>query len=175
MQADRPFPTKLFAGVLFSDARHFDKAVVLLQNKFGGIDYVSPEFEFNVSDYYTDELGWPIYRKFVSFETLIDPGELAPIKLETNRIEAELSADGKRQVNIDPGYLDHNKVVLASAKYNGQKIYLAHGIYADATLWYEKGEFKPYPYAFPDFKSGVYTRTFLHIRARYKAKSRKTA
>jgi hypothetical protein len=65
--------------------------------------------------------------------------------------------------------MDLNKVVLASAKYNGQKIYLDHGIYADPTLWYEKGSFHPYPYSFPDFKTGEYIETFIQIRALYKS------
>jgi hypothetical protein len=64
--------------------------------------------------------------------------------------------------------MDTCKVILASAKYNGQKIYMARGIYADLTLYYEKGSFHPYPWSFPDFKSGQYNRPFLRIRELYK-------
>ena len=65
-------------------------------------------------------MGWPIFREFVSFHNLINPKELAKIKIETNKIENEL-AENKRKVNLDPGYMDTNKVVLASAKFNAQK------------------------------------------------------
>ncbi|NIR47226.1 DUF4416 family protein [candidate division KSB1 bacterium] len=96
------------------------------------------------------------------------------MKTETNKIEERLLVDGKRKVNLDPGYMDYNKVILASAKYNSQKIYLGRGIYADPTLWYEKGEFEPYPYSFPDFKTKMYSSVFLHIRALFKGQRRKS-
>lgn len=163
-----PDPVKLFIGILFSDAKLLEKAICLLTEKFGEIDYISEEFDFNVSNYYKDEMGGSILRKFISFTNLIKPGDLAKLKIETNKIENMLSVDSKRKVNLDPGYMDLNKVVLASAKYNGQKIYLNLGIYADPTLWYEKGSFHAYPYSFPDFKTGEYNETFLQIRALYK-------
>ena len=64
-------------------------------------------------------------------------------------------------------------VELPSSVDNSQNIYLGSGIYADPTLWYEKGAFQPYPYSFPDFKTGLYDKTFLHIRALFKGQRRK--
>jgi hypothetical protein len=173
MQPTEPDPVKLFVGILYSNQEPLQKAIHILEQQFGRIDYKSPEFEFNITDYYKDEMGWPIFRKFVSFANLINPTDIARIKIETNEIEDRLAAEGKRQVNLDPGYMDYNKVILASAKYNSQKIYLDLGIYADPTLWYEKGKFLPYPYSFPDFKSDLYNQVFLHIRALYKGQRRK--
>jgi hypothetical protein len=168
-----PEPVKFFVAILYSDVDLFEKAIGLLERKFGRIDYRSPAFEFKVTDYYQAEMGGPIYRKFVSFEKLINPGELAAIKIATNQLEDDLAVDGRRKVNLDPGYMDFHKVILASGKYNSQKIYLDRGIYADPTLWYEKGEFMPYPLSFPDFKAGVYNQTFLHIRGLFKVYRRK--
>ncbi|MCG8603816.1 DUF4416 family protein, partial [bacterium] len=128
-----------------------------------------------ISEYYREEMGWPIFRKFVSFDTLVSPGELAEIKIATNQIEDRLEEDGRRRVNLDPGYLDYNKVILASAKYNSQKIYLNQGIYADPTLWFENGDYQPYPFSFPDFRTGLYNKTFVHIRAMFKGQRRKLA
>jgi hypothetical protein len=71
-------------------------------------------------------------------------------------------------VNLDAGYMDYDKVVLVSAKYNGQKIYLDQGIWADLTLHYEKGQFNPYPWSFPDFKMGIYNDVFMEIRKKFK-------
>lgn len=173
MKPSEPEPVKLFVGILYSDLTRLEQVMALLNERPGKIDYKSPEFEFTVSEYYREEMGWPIFRKFVSFLKLINPKELASIKITTNEIEERLSTEGKRPVNLDPGYMDYNKVVLASAKFNAQKIYLNHGIYADPTLWYEKGKFEPYPFAFPDFKTNLYEKTFLHIRALYKGQSRK--
>jgi hypothetical protein len=104
---------------------------------------------------------------------LIHPKELARIKIETNGIEDLLSVKHNRKVNLDPGIMDYDKVVLASAKYNGQKIYLDHGIWADLTLHFEKNRFDPYPWSFPDFKKGLYNDVFLKIRQKYKGQRRK--
>jgi len=173
MKPTEPEPVKLFAGILYADEAPLEKVANLLVKKFGKIDYKSPEFEFTISDYYKEEMGWPIFRKFISFLELINPKELAQIKIKTNQIEEDLAVAGNRKVNLDPGYMDYNKVVLASAKFNAQKIYLDLGIYADPTLWYEKGKFEPYPFAFPDFKTNLYENAFLHIRALYKGQARK--
>lgn len=173
MKPGTPAPVKLFVGLLYSDPSFMERAMPRLTEAFGDMDYKSPEFPFEVSDYYRYELGWPILRRFVSFRELIDPGNLPEMKHTTNLIENDLAVGGRRRVNLDPGYMDYNKVVLASAKYNAQKIYLHRGIYADPTLWYEGGTFEPYPYSFPDFKTGAYTPTFVHMRALYKGQRRK--
>jgi len=168
MKPNEPIPVKLFCGILYSGEKLLKKAEDILIQKFGKIDFKSKSFPFDITNYYEAEMGKPIYRIFLSFEKLIDPGELASIKIECNEIEDKLAISGKRKVNLDPGYLDYDKVVLASAKYNAQKIYLNNGIYADPTLFYRKGKFIPSDSAFPDFKNGTYEQFFLEIRAGYK-------
>ena len=174
MKPADPEPVKLFFGILYSDRSRLDSAVALLEERYGPEDYRSPEFRFLETDYYEAEMGKPIFRVFISFDRLISPGDLATIKTETNQIEDHVSDRGSRKVNLDPGYMDYDKVVLASAKYNGQKIYLDLGIWADLTLHYEKGGYHPYPWSFPDFKKGIYDRVFLDMRALFKKQRRRT-
>ena len=173
MEPSEPIPVKLFCGVLYSDEQLLNDSRLLLVEKYGEIDYQGDQFNFEISEYYRTEMGWPIYRRFWAFETLINPNEIARVKIECNEIEDRLAVAGNRKVNLDPGYLDYDKIVLASAKYNGQKIYLDYGIYADLTLRYEKGEYYPYPWSFPDFKEGQYNQTFLRIREIYKVQLKK--
>ena len=118
-------------------------------------------------------MGTPIHRLFYSFQNLINPKQLAQIKIDCNEIEEQLAVGGHRKVNIDPGYLDYDKFILASAKYNAHKIYLDLGIYADLTLTYRRGHFIPSQYCFPDFKNGVYEKEILFMRAKYKGQLRK--
>lgn len=164
-----PPPVKLIIAVLYADENLLETMGDRLHRQFGPIDFVSPAFPFTQTDYYVPEMGTPIMRQFYGFEQLISPGALAQIKLATNACEEEFSLNGRRRVNLDPGYLDPDKLVLASAKYNGQKIYLADGIWADLTLHYKKGRFTAYPWSFADFRSGAYEKTFLRIREIYKA------
>ena len=173
MKPTNPDPVKLFLGILYSDEDLLQRAKKILQEKYGSIDYESQSFPFTITNYYVPEMGSPIFRIFLSHEPLIQPNEIARIKLETNEIEDQLVLDGKRKVNLDPGYMDTCKAVLASVKYNGPKIYLDRGIYADLTLQYEKGRFHSFPWSFPDFKTGQYERSFLRIRELYKTQLKK--
>ncbi|MBN1348532.1 DUF4416 family protein [candidate division KSB1 bacterium] len=173
MQPQAPQPVKLIIGILYTDDALLANALDLLKPELGDIDYQSPVYEFNISEYYFAEMGHPIQRMFISFGRLVNPKELAPIKIQTNAIEDQLAVQSNRKVNLDPGYLDFDKFVLASAKYNGQKVYLDLGIWADLTLRYEKGNFYPFPWSFPDFKRGLYNAAFQRMRELYKADLKK--
>jgi len=173
MKPGEPTPVKLFCGILYSDEFLLARAITMLEDRYGEIDYKSPLFPFDMTDYYVPEMGQPIYRLFISFAKLVIPNVLARIKIECNAIEDELAVNGARKVNLDPGYMDYDKIVLASAKYNAHKVYLDYGIYADTTMMYTKGRYVPSDWAFPDFKDGRYEKTFLEIRAKYKGQLRK--
>ncbi len=168
MKAEKPQPVKFFIGALFSDEDLLSQAQQLCIKRIGDIDFHSESFPFDETTYYDGEMGRPIFRMFFSFQALINPGELANLKIKCNEIEETLSVSGARKVNLDIGYLDFHKMVLASAKYNGQKIYLDHGIYADPTLIFERGKFHPFEHTFPDFKQGSYTPVFEKLRNCYK-------
>ncbi len=166
--ADEPIPVKFFTAVLFVVREQADNAREKLQQHFGPTDYVSPAFPFQCEEYYAREMGTPIRRIFFSFRELIDPAALVESKWLCHDIEQELAQAGKRTVNIDAGYLDYHKVVLASFKGNNQKIYLGRGVYADMNLLYGKGSFSPFPWTFPDFRDKTYEPVLLHMRSLYK-------
>jgi hypothetical protein len=131
------------------------------------MDLVSELFEFDVTDYYEPEMGKDLKRAFFSFADLIMPERIAEIKMATNKMENHFLNDGKRMVNLDPGYMDYYKIVLASGKFQGQKIHVSGGVYADLTLYYDK-TWKPYPWGFPDFRSGRYNSVLTKIRELYR-------
>ena len=168
MKAVEPQPVKYFIGALYSDAVLVKEAQVLCAEAIGSLEHFSEAFPFTDTHYYDVEMGTPIWRLFWGFETLMSPGYLARLKMVCNGIEERLQVDGHRKVNLDIGYLDLHKLILASAKYNGQKIYLDEGIYADFTLIYERGAFHAVENTFPDFKSGEYNPVFMAFRQRYK-------
>ena len=168
MQAESPTPVKFFIGALYSQPERLEQALALIEKEFSPIDYQSKDYPFDVTDYYEPEMGSPIFRRLISLTEMKDPIALAPAKLTTNEIELQLATHSRRKVNLDIGYLDYDKVVLASAKYGIHKIYIGHGIYADMALHYEKGRFSPYPWAFLDFRENRYYRDFMEIRICYK-------
>ncbi|MBS3765816.1 DUF4416 family protein [Candidatus Bipolaricaulota bacterium] len=166
-----PEPVKLFAGVLTGYPELVPEVEFRLSDRFGTIDEESPLISFDYTDYYRDEMGEGLQRKFFSFRDLIPPEELAEIKLETNEIELSLAkdsnADAERPVNIDPGYLGPSKLVLATTKNYSHRIYLERGIYAEVTLQYENGGFRPQPWTYPDYRSDEYLDFFQGLREEY--------
>ncbi len=111
---------KLFCGILAISEELITEISEELVNEIGTIDCVSHIIPFGFTDYYGAEMGDQLQRRFVSFEHLIDPSELIDVKLATNAIEARHSVerDGKmcRTVNLDPGYLNASRLVLATCK-----------------------------------------------------------
>jgi hypothetical protein len=158
---------KLVCGLLCPDgaAALLAWARGALAERFGPIERESEHFEFRYTDYYKS-ISPDLIRCFFSFEGLRHPGELTGWKKTAVALEAE-SADGSRErrVNIDPGYLDGAKLVLASTKNNAQRIYIADRIYAEVTLCRRKGGWERFSYTFPDFKSGDYDAFLDLVRA----------
>lgn len=158
-------PALLFIGILYSDTKIFDRSKEILERNFGDISLVSPSIPWNYSSYYKDELGSPLFRQFIFFKNLFDPGFLADIKLKTNEIEDALSSEGKRRINLDPGYLTLSKIVLASTKNYAHRIYIGKGIYAEVTLIYKGGIYKPHLYTYRDYQDKTYIDIFINARA----------
>jgi hypothetical protein len=165
-------PVKLFLVTLHRDPEILHNATSDLIKLFGPIDWQSEDFSFDVTDYYKKEMGAELLRRFLSFENLIMPDEIAEIKIQTCEVENKYRNENGRQINLDPGYLDTYKVVLASTKFGGQKIYVGSGIYADMTLVMYKGRWEGFAWGFPDFKSRRYDVVLSKIRDLYKSKGR---
>lgn len=132
---------------------------------FGDIALESePFFVDTFTSYYSASMGTQLSKKIWAFEKLIDPGSLAEIKIRTNRWEEEAAAqnnfDEERPLNLDPGYLELGKLVLASTKDHGHRIYLQQGIFAEVTLLFTQKHWEPLPWSYADYQSEI-VRQFL--------------
>jgi hypothetical protein len=158
---------KLIIGLIYRDSQQYLAIKPFLLRSFGAIDFESSEIPFNYTDYYTQEFGTGLTRRFISFSRLISPGTLATIKVRTNKLEHKKSLKGKRTINIDPGYIDMAKLVLASTKDFCHRIYLDRGIFAEITLVYKKNSFTYWDWTYPDYRTKEYITIFNHIRQIY--------
>ncbi|MDP2791374.1 MAG: DUF4416 family protein [Rectinemataceae bacterium] len=156
----------LVIGVLSSDAEVEATVLEALEAAFGLVASVSAREEFAWTDYYQAEMGSEIFRYYLEFRNLIDPSRLAEIKAMTNALEMRFSSDGKRPVNLDPGLLAPGRFVLATTKDRAHRIALSEGIYAELTLIYEKGEFHPLPWTYPDWASEPVRSMLARMRKR---------
>ena len=162
-----PKPGKLVIGIFMKDRLLFETLALDLTTSFGTLDMVSSWLPFNYTTYYKAEMGEPLFRRLLTFKTLIDQGELASIKIATNRLEKSYLQNGRRRVNIDPGYLVHERFVLASGKNFSHRIYIGNRIYADLTLVYQHGSFKELPWTYPDYADEPILSFLELIRDKY--------
>lgn len=160
-------PVKLIIGFISPEESNLRKTQSILEKRFGKIDYESEPLPFDYTDYYEKEFGKNLQRKFISFKKLINPAFLPEIKLASIAVEKRLSRGLKRTINIDPGYLDLAKLILATTKDYNHRIYLAKGIFAEVTLYYSGKSFKPWEWTYPDYRTGEYIAIFNEIRNIY--------
>lgn len=172
-----PRPVQMIAGVMAADKALAREAVELFAEPWGGIDLHGEAVPFDQTDYYAPEMGPHLQRWYVSLRQLAAAEDLVRVKQQAWEVEQRYGVAEKRRVNLDPGYLDAAKLVLASFKPGPQKIYLGQGVWADLVLLYQHGAFGPLPWSFPDFRDGSHATFFAAARQRYKAllRHRRTA
>lgn len=170
-EPQKPLPAKLLASIILraeekqEEKDLFNKVHDLLVQEFGPLDYQSPLLQFQHTAYYSSEMGEPLQRRFVTFQQLVDRDRLAEIKLFTNQVEKQfLDPQRGRRVNIDPGLLSLENLVLATGKNFTHRIYLQQGIFAEVTLIFQKGKFVTLPWTYPDYASEEITAILSQIR-----------
>lgn len=166
---------KLIIGVIYHDKAVLDAAMKILTDEFGEVDAVSDEFSFSgeFSTYYDEEIGGEGLRRIYSFKRLVDPALQADIKIRTNEIEAEFSVDGKRKINLDPGFINHGRLMLATTKETGFRIPLKDGIYTELTLFWARGGWQKLPWSYRDYQSERVQKFITEVRKSYLAERRK--
>jgi len=162
-----PKPAKLVVGLFMNDKRLLAAAACDLSDAFGPIDLAGPWFNFDFTDYYSTEMGTPLFRRVLAFKNHIQQHDLADIKLITNDVEHKYVQNGRRRINIDPGYLVHERFVLASAKNFTHRISIGKGIYADLTLIYTRGGFQTLPWTYPDYAEKNMLTFLVRVRNKY--------
>jgi len=154
-----PLPAKLIIRFLFTDTAVQAEVLRRLEKLFGPMEYLSGIALFPYTTYYDREMGLGLRRQTAAYLEPIAQDTLADVKLRTNELEEEFSSNGNRRVNIDPGILSQERLVLATGKNFTHRIYLRDGIYGDLTLMYQKGAYRPLPWTYPDYQEPG----FIHL------------
>lgn len=144
---------KLIAAVLYPTDEWFEWTVEELTRLWNVPELVGDPVPFTTTDYYKD-IAPCLFRRFLCFQGLFGAGELAAWKLESGAVEAK--SRSPRAVNIDPGYVDGARIVLASTKDHAHRVYLRDGIFAEVTMRWRFGRWITFDYTFPDFAGGAY-------------------
>lgn len=156
---------KLIIGVIFSDEKIHEEVISILTEKFGEIEDISEEYSFSddFSSYYDDELGGKGRRIIYSFKETVDPELQAEIKEYTNDIENRYS----RRINLDPGFINTGRLLLATTKAIGHRIPLKRGIYTELTLFWARGKWQKLPWTYRDYQTERVQKFITRVRNKY--------
>ena len=154
--ADPP-PVKLFFAVLAAPGALVEELERRLCSEFNPVDARVDDFDFDgCATYYGDEMGLGLRKRFIACKGLVGRDELPGIKIHTNRLERFYASEDTRgrTINIDPGYVDSARVVLATGKDFTHRIYVGQGIWAETTLHYRRRPpgFEPLPWTYRDYR-----------------------
>jgi len=163
----KPLPVKPLVSAIFAQP---DVAVNLLSELrawFGPADLISEWLPFTQTSYYTTEMGPVLGRRLIAFMHLAAPQALPEWKRFTNNLEQRYALGARRLVNIDPGYVARERLVLATGKNYVHRLYLDQGIYGDLTLIFQRGRFQPLPWTYPDYASSPLLDLVHLVRKKY--------
>ena len=109
-------------------------------------------------------MGARLSKQLVCFAERIDPAELAAVKAQTMALERAMSRGQCRRANIDPGLLSIENLVLATTKCAGHRICIAPQLYAEVTLLYQRGRYRPLEWTYPDYQGDAVQGFLLEVR-----------
>jgi hypothetical protein len=175
----KPQPVLLILAVFSSIDNMFDLIRAWVESRLGNIAIESEIFSFDqYTNYYASSMGQSLQKQLWGFQDLIDPAELAAIKLLTNAWELEVCNENQsgvaRPLNLDPGYVDLGKLILASTKDHAHRIYLSDGIFAETTVIYRQNKWESLAWSYPDYQSESCQKFLTQCRDLLKSKRKKT-
>ena len=142
-----------------------------LEERLGQVDFETDFMDFSHTSYYDAEMGKPLTRRILGFGPLVRQDDLASIKLFTNSLEKRYCRpDNRRLVNLDPGIITQERLVLATGKNFTHRVYLSRGIFADLTLIFQGGGWTKLPWTFPDYGGGELFELLTQLRRRHREK-----
>ncbi|MBN1552703.1 DUF4416 family protein [bacterium] len=146
----------IFFAVLSTDKPFFDAAIQKLTDKYGMPFEVLLPQSFEHTSYYKDEMGSDLIKGFIAFQPPFDQSKLPQAKCWARAIEWSLGSHCEkmfhRSVNIDPGLVTLEKIVLATSKNFSHRLYLGDGVYGEVTLIFHTECWETLNWTYPDYK-----------------------
>lgn len=148
-----PPKVKPFAAIFAAERALIVEGLLGLSSILGSEpDILSPEFPVIETAYYEEEMGGGLLKVYASWPGLISPEHLVDIKLAAMAWERQNSPEGRRRVNLDPGYIFSGGLVLSTGKFRGHRLPLGRGIWGELTLNYHQGQFMSFPWTYLDYQ-----------------------
>jgi len=162
-----PHPALLFFNIFSKKKDLIILTLNEIKNNYGEFSWLTPFFPFISTRYYEKEFGDNLIRIIAALYNLIEQDRLVETKKFAFQLEKKLAEKGKRLVNIDPGMITAERLILATGKNFTHRIYLGEGIYADLNLIFQKKSFRSLAWTFPDYGSREFISLFNNARDTY--------
>ena len=162
-----PLFVKLICAITYSKKIDIEIIYNLLQENYGDIDSISTKYSFVYTKYYEKEMEGDLEKVYISFKNLVAAENLPEIKTTTNLLEKRFANKGKRNVNLDPGYIEKAKLILVTTKDFSHRIYIGSGIFADLQYRMKDGRFQINEWTYPDYREKEILDFFLNVRNKY--------
>lgn len=165
-----PVPVLLVVAAFSRHVALLEQARVALEREYGRVGLCGPLLRFDQTSYYETSMGGDLLKQLWVFEELIAPDRLAEIKHRTNALERELAVGyaEERPLNLDPGYLVLGKFLLATTKDQAHRVYLRDGIFAEVTLQFQGGAWRPWPWTYADYRQEAVLEFLVQARDFYR-------
>lgn len=148
-------PGKLTVSIIHSSRDALADALSHLEKRFGRVLGETIDLSHTPRSECAEEMGQHLLRRFFTFEREVPRESLPEIKAACHKIESQFGDRIQeftfRTVNIDPGILSPDNLVMASYREYNHRVYLGDGVYAEIELVYSRGRFVRLPWTDPEF------------------------
>lgn len=165
-QLTKPLPVLKFSSFLFN-TNYFSsqKLIDIWQERFGEGMFLQHSY-FPMKKYYSKEMGMEtdLQRFFLFSLAPTDRIDLIEDKLWADHLEQKFLNSNNRTVNIDPGYVSLENVILSTGKNYSHRIFLGQGVFAELTLIFKQPSFIVTNWTYPDYSDPQLIEFFNWIR-----------
>ncbi|MCO4794062.1 MAG: DUF4416 family protein [Bacteriovoracaceae bacterium] len=160
-----PTPAGLFFAILWrEDNKNLESIKSLIQEKWGKIiSEYSPEY-FPMKEYYQKEMGSPLSRIYLMVDGPHEREALLDTKVWAMEVERETSKNEKRLINIDPGLICLEQLLLISTKPYSHRVYSGNNLYTELTYQFKDKTYESLPWTYPDYVQEETIQFFVKCR-----------
>ncbi len=169
-----PQKAKFFVGILFHEGETSKEEIISFFNNQGFSACLESEPTFyEMANYYSKEMGPAnkLKRFWLTFKGVEDRTKLLELKARSCDWEEYWQKEkkaGGRVVNIDPGFISHEQVVLSTCKPYSHRLYLGavrhFHIYGELTYVFQHKNWHSLDWTYPDYQIKEVKEFFLSAR-----------
>lgn len=161
-----PSNALFFVSVVYDQAYPINDFIKAWEERYGVGELFYPDFNPSFG-YYSKEMGDSLKRLIYFSSTLHPRDQIVEAKLWSTQWEMVHSKNANRSINIDPGLLTLENMILSTGKPFAHRIYLGQGVYADLNYIYQKGGYQTLPWTYPDYAHPEKVAKFEDVRRQF--------